>query len=119
MADKLLPCPFCGGDAEVFHSSDCEEDEEYSIYCGKCYCSTEKVCTYGEAVNLWNNRPSNWHTGTPTEEGWYLVTSGGNNSASYDIGKWDGESFCYMEYLNSADVVAWQKIEPYKEDWDG
>lgn len=58
---------------------------------------------------------SPWHTGTPAEEGWYLVTSGGNNSASYDIGKWDGESFCFMEYLDSADVVAWQKIEQYKE----
>ena len=62
---------------------------------------------------------SPWHTGIPTEEGWYLVTSGGNNSAAYDIGKWDGESFCYMEYLDSADVVAWQKIEPYKEKNNG
>lgn len=62
---------------------------------------------------------NNWHTGTPTEEGWYLVTNGDDDSASYDIGKWDGESFCYMEYLDSAYVVAWQKIDPYKEKKDG
>ena len=56
-----------------------------------------------------------WHTGTPTEEGWYLVTSGGDTPLSYDIGKWDGESFCYMEVLNSIDVVAWQKITPFED----
>lgn len=69
--------------------------------------------------SIWVKPQSNWHTGKPTDKVWYLVTSGGNNSASYDIGRWDGESFCYMEYLDSADVIAWQKIEPYKEKGDG
>ena len=115
MADKLLPCPFCGGDAEVFHSSDCEEDEEYSIYCGKCYCSTEKVCTYGEAVNLWNNRPSNWHTGTPTEEGWYLLKVKSDDEIIFDTNRliqclWGLE----WKYANE-EILEWQKIKEGEE----
>ena len=77
-----------------------------------------------------------WHTGTPTETGEYLVC------IRYDFGKegyttanyvepynphtgWynlkppseeDGHEWCKK---NGIEVIAWQKIEPYKEHRDG
>ena len=78
-------------------------------------------------------KDSPWHTGTPTESGEYLVC------IRYDFGKegyttanyvepynphtgWynlkppsveDGHEWCKK---NGIEVVAWQKIVPYKED---
>lgn len=70
---------------------------------------------------LTNSSP--WHTGTPTEEGRYLIENidGYNEVLEWYNGHW------YEEDPNSVDcrckvsdswVVAWlgQKIEPYKED---
>lgn len=60
-----------------------------------------------------------WHTGNPTEKGWYLVTDGKDYDVSYwfvacvedeeeedDEGEWDSPN------LNK--IIAWQKIYPYK-----
>ena len=54
---------------------------------------------------------SPWHTGTPTEKGDYL---GYTNADFYVILKWNGRAFdVYSDYRG--DIIAWQKIEPYKE----
>lgn len=37
MAEKLKPCPFCGGEAEVFEE---KGGEVVSIACSKCGCGT-------------------------------------------------------------------------------
>lgn len=62
-------------------------------------------------------RHMGWHTGTPTEEGWYLLQY--LNSDEYDVGRWDGNDFVIEEnlpmVLTSHRSVAWQKIEPFKE----
>lgn len=56
------------------------------------------------------NLDTNWHTGTPTEEGWYLLCL-----------KRDDTEYFYTTYFRYdgadkvKDVVAYQKIEPYKE----
>ena len=61
-----------------------------------------------------------WHTGTPTEEGWYLL------HLREDKAMWKDKPFCvaYMDghrwlsindfFILVDDVIAWQKIEPFK-----
>jgi len=52
---KLLPCPFCGGEADV----DLYREEVFSAQC--CDCGGEGPCaeTKKEAAALWNQRISN------------------------------------------------------------
>lgn len=50
-----------------------------------------------------------WHTGTPTEEGWYLLAYGDN---FYCANYWQGNSW---RHVWGGTLLAWQKIEPYKE----
>lgn len=52
-----------------------------------------------------------WHTGTPTEEGWYLIAFlGANKRIEYASAVW-----CYNEWDAHCRILAWQKIEPYRE----
>ena len=60
---------------------------------------------------------SPWHTGTPTEEGWYLLYTSIPNAhyhlAFYQFDHWfSDDEYCIIR----EDVIAWQKIEPFKED---
>lgn len=80
--------------------------------------------------SIWVKPHGNWHTGTPTEEGWYLVAY----ECVYDCkNKGKIEYFTlniitdedgYKDYRGRASddvwkAVAWQKIEPYKEKNNG
>ena len=52
--DKLLPCPFCGGEAEF-----CKGDwigKEYWVKCTKCICKTSLSNNYNEPIKAWNTR---------------------------------------------------------------
>lgn len=57
------------------------------------------------------NLEGNWHAGTPSEEGWYVLCL-----------KRDDTEYFYTTYFRYdgadkvKDVVAYQKIEPYKEE---
>ncbi len=57
--DKLKPCPFCGGEAEIqcfeclFESF---EGRRYAVECKFCSCSLELFETEEEAVEAWNRR---------------------------------------------------------------
>ena len=63
-----------------------------------------------------------WHTGTPTEEGWYLVqhlSDAEYCGSKFFVARWDGEKFIInprppivVTYPNG---TAWQKITPYVE----
>lgn len=63
-----------------------------------------------------------WQTGTPTEEGLYLVLLDGHyhkDTSAYIVALW-GNSGWRMTiqgtYYNLEEkVIAWQKIEPYKD----
>lgn len=64
-----------------------------------------------------------WHTGTPTEEGWYLVAykkrdCDGSFYWEYGARVWieivEGEGY-WNVCEEKHPVLAWQKIEPYKE----
>lgn len=51
--DKLKPCPFCGGKADIY------EDNCYSqfyVQCGVCGCSTVLDCCEENVVAAWNMR---------------------------------------------------------------
>lgn len=47
---KLLPCPFCGGEAEIFG------DKKHWIYCPNCCSETKSFKTKKEAIERWNTR---------------------------------------------------------------
>lgn len=49
---KLLPCPFCGGEARIQHyrNGDC------AIECIECYGKTHRSVTEDLAIRRWNTR---------------------------------------------------------------
>lgn len=67
---------------------------------------------------------SNWHTGTPTEDGMYLVQYGNGFHEILLVKDW---KFMAVEYIDTSlgkkrhhydvsdTVVAWQKITPFEE----
>lgn len=60
---------------------------------------------------------SPWHTGTPAEEGWYLLAVKHGEKIHYNANRLysGGEWF----YSKLGDVLAYQKIEPYEASKEG
>lgn len=53
---KLLPCPFCGGEANLCDNGDLTYINYYWIYCKDCGCK-QPISIHREAViNVWNTR---------------------------------------------------------------
>ena len=110
---ELKPCPFCGGEAKVEWL--CNAEPYFSTFqtvCTDCGIYIE-VGSEEEAIKRWNTRPNPWHTGTPKEEGWYLLVCGIGNSSEtyYTTDYWSNKvkGWCINR------VLAWQKITPYVE----
>lgn len=70
--------------------------------------------------------PSPWHAGTPTEDGTFLVLWRDTEEPirRYSVLHWneyndtwydEETSYCNWGDEDHAEVIAWQKIEPYKE----
>ena len=66
MTDKLKPCPFCGGKAEIHNCMEFENDTLALIYSGKsgvhcseCHCATIPYGSKDEAIEVWNRRADN------------------------------------------------------------
>lgn len=62
-SDRLKPCPFCGGEAEMHqaHDPDGPNDQGYYVECGKCGASTNLRFSCGEdarplLMEQWNRR---------------------------------------------------------------
>ena len=78
-------------------------------------CTTEKeICEHikqaKETIIHHKETASPWHTGTPTEGGLFLVYMKGGY---YDVCEFNDD---YERWdIGFKGVVAWQKIEPYKE----
>ena len=121
--DELKRCPFCGGEAEIkecfftgFHK------ELFIAKCKNIGCGAiGSECVKKEtAIEKWNNRPSPWHTGTPTEAGDYYIAFRYFIGADVEYGwaSWDGKGWDinFMGWDFSNKILAWHKIEPYKED---
>ena len=71
---------------------------------------------YPEDITFSEANP--WHTGVPTEEGWYLFTYKHLDSFRYATDYY----FVDRGWTFSVDktkMLAWMPIEPYKEKQDG
>ncbi len=55
---------------------------------------------------------TNWHTGTPTEEGWYVLECGNSEHTYYTTDYWSNK----VKYWTVNRVIRWQKITPYQEE---
>ena len=54
---ELKPCPFCGGEAKVFHYSSAILDEVWRVVCDSPFCAQgPDGYTEAEAVDAWNTR---------------------------------------------------------------
>lgn len=58
MSDEttLLPCPFCGGEAECHQWWSATISGKYATVCTKCNCGTDYYATEAEAIAAWNQR---------------------------------------------------------------
>lgn len=52
---ELLPCPFCGGEAEPFNPFD-NADGTWCVLCSECASATGFEQTEAEAIAAWNTR---------------------------------------------------------------
>lgn len=68
MADELMPCPFCGGEADVHYFA--HDDSECTVMCSNPNCRASvsaRSCgsmttAYNRARKLWNRRAERtWH----------------------------------------------------------
>lgn len=55
MTDKLKPCPFCGGEAEICHRTDPDAVVSYAR-CIKCGTTSVPFLVSQDAVRAWNTR---------------------------------------------------------------
>jgi len=85
---ELKSCPFCGGKASVQTIIETRRSpfRWYSVRCDFCRSRTIEALTEEDAIEAWDRRAELeeisgkegktspvWHTGTPTEEGWFIV----------------------------------------------
>ena len=111
---ELKLCPFCGGEAEIHEDLAQTKDPIYAFVCKKCGALVymDELIDKQDSIEAWNNRPSHWHTGKPTEEGWYLLKIKSDDEIIYDTDKliqclW-GLDWKYAH--QGQKILAWQKI---------
>lgn len=69
---ELLPCPFCGGEAEIHPSDDWDVNltgATYFIWCDKCETRGDYYNTEAEAIAAWNTRAERMCHPKPTAWG--------------------------------------------------
>ena len=55
--EKLKPCPFCGGETEVFKDmASLFFPEKFNVWCKKCGVHTLEFRKRKEAIKVWNKR---------------------------------------------------------------
>ena len=71
----------------------------------------EGIYPVEEIKDDWSKQPSNWHTGEPIEEGWYLVKS--KQTLPYHVVYWkDNRWLSTDDSIYRKDIVLkWRKIE--------
>lgn len=57
MEEKLKPCPFCGGEAELTNVAIIPN--AITVRCKECNCNVNWFCKEQEAIEAWNRRISN------------------------------------------------------------
>ena len=53
-----------------------------------------------------------WHTGTPTEEGWYVLLT--SETIPYSVAYWQNEWLGKEWTIRDSIVVAWMPITPFE-----
>ena len=53
---KLLPCPFCGGEAEMLTAESMNGGYLFGIMCNDCRSRGDVYDTEAEAIEAWNSR---------------------------------------------------------------
>lgn len=64
--------------------------------------------------SIWVKPQSNWHKGTPTENGWYLFSYKYLDTIRYGTDCFLDGKWVFNPALDEK-MLAWQKIEPFKE----
>ena len=96
----------------VFES---EED-----WCRGCFFADKDSCPDCDEGAWVEQKHSLWHTGTPTEDGLYVIAYrncyGNTEDISYATAIVRGSVFFYFQECRfGRQVMAWQKIEPFEE----
>ena len=99
MSKELQNCRFCGGEGFIAVI----DENAFVASCRDCGIHTQVQTSRERAIALWNRRPSPWHTGTPTEDGNYVVIIDGN------LLFWEVDDLSTWDF---SPVERWQKIEP-------
>ena len=90
----------------------------YQSDCEGCFFDGKESCPDCD-MGIWiEENPSPWHTGTPTEEGWYLLHYPECKEQPYELAQWNGEHFVAVKpfhaiivRIEASSVPYWQKIE--------
>ena len=53
---ELMPCPFCGSEAEILTGKSLHGERLYGVICNCCTGRTDLFDTEDEAVDSWNSR---------------------------------------------------------------
>ena len=62
MEEKLKPCPFCGGEAELINIDAARVNgicNPITVRCKECNCNVNWFCKEQKAIEVWNRRTSN------------------------------------------------------------
>ena len=121
-SDKIKRCPCCGNKYPI----EIRDNNTVYVHCSHCGFKTKEYyyTDKQKAIDEWNNSVSPWHTGTPTEEGcFYALQCKGYMHPEPYFGvvvdgvfsaiNWEGDLMPLPP-----DLIAWQKIEPYREKED-
>lgn len=93
--------------------------------CRGCFFENRDSCPDCDG-GMWVEEGYPWHTGVPTEDGTFLVLWRDTEEPirRYSVLHWneyndtwydEETSYCNWGDEDHAEVIAWQKIEPYKE----
>lgn len=84
--------------------------ESEDDWCRGCFFADKDECPDCDEGAWVEDKPNPWHTGTPTEEGWYVIAFiGANKRIEYASAVW-----CYGEWDARCKVVAWMPIPPFE-----
>ena len=99
--------------------------ESENDQCRGCFFADKNECPDCDEGAWVEDNPNPWHTGTPTEEGWYLLYIHGvfddKDRYIYEADYYGKDYYGSMvwaykdEEWRDWEVVAYQKIVPYKE----
>jgi len=65
---ELLPCPFCGGEAEILTAESMNGGYLFGIMCNDCRSRGDVYDTEAEAIEAWNTRAERTCKGIDTFE---------------------------------------------------